>query len=147
MVFAALSAAVLPAQSLGAAQQNASNPALADVKNKFPMTKKKALSRPSRPPNLGGANPKELAANQKLSPDFIPATIGNRSSAPFSIANLQPPIKHGPINDPASVRILGPIATGYNLCNQRDIAKQIYLRILEIDTKRYGINRMLRPTS
>lgn len=50
--------------------------------------------------------------------------------------------KTWPIGDPASVRTLQQIASGYLLCNQRDLARQIFLRILEIDTKRYGINNV-----
>jgi tetratricopeptide (TPR) repeat protein len=50
--------------------------------------------------------------------------------------------KTWPIGDPTSVRTLQQIASEYVLCNQRDLARQIYLRILEIDTRRYGINNV-----
>ncbi len=139
MVFAALSAAVLPAQSLGAAQQNASNPALPTSKQ-ISDDEEKGLLADVQAAESGGANPKELADKLEALARFYSSQNRKVELSAVLDRELAAADKAWPNNDPASVRILGHIATGYNLCNQRDLARQIYLRILDIDTKRYGIN-------
>jgi len=139
MVFAALSAAALPAQSLGAAQQNASNPALPTSKQ-ISDDEEKGLLADVQAAESGGANPKELADKLEALARFYSSQNRKVELSAVLDRELAAADKAWPHNDPAIVRTLQQIASQYRLCNQRDLAKQIYLRILEIDTKRYGIN-------
>jgi tetratricopeptide (TPR) repeat protein len=141
IVLAALCAAILPAQPPDGPPQNANNPPLQTSKQ-ISDDEEKGLLADVQAAESADANPKELAAKLEALARFyssqnrkveLSAVLGRELAA----ADKAWP---NPNNDPASVRILGHIAMGYNLCNQRDLAKQIYLRILEIDTKRYGIN-------
>src|SRR5271154_5988328 len=88
----------------------------------------------------GDSAPKELTAKLEALARFYSSHNRKAELKPVLDRELAAADKTWPIGDPASVRTLQQIASQYHLCNQRDLARQIYLRILEIDTKRYGIN-------
>jgi tetratricopeptide (TPR) repeat protein len=139
IVFAALSAALVPAQSLSTPQQNANNPPLPTSKQ-ISDNEEKGLLADVQAAESGDANPKELTAKLEALARFYSSQNRKVELSAVLDRELVAADKAWPNNDPASARTLGHIAMGYNLCNQRDLAKKIYLRILEIDTKRYGIN-------
>ncbi len=88
----------------------------------------------------GDVAPRELTAKLEALARFYSSHNRKTELSPVLDRELAAADKTWANGDPASVRTLQQIAGEYLLCNQRDLAKQLYLRILEIDTKRYGIN-------
>jgi hypothetical protein len=122
-----------------AQQQNAANPPLPSAKQ-IADDEEKNLLAAVQTAESGDANPKELTAKLEALARFYSSQNRKPELSAVLDRELAAADKAWPNNDPASVRTLQHIASSYRLCNQRDLAKQIYLRILEIDTKRYGIN-------
>jgi Tetratricopeptide repeat len=139
IVFAALSAAVLPALSVGAPQQNPSAPAQSTAKQRYDDEEKKLLA-DVQSAESSDANPVDLTKALASLARFYQSHNRKVELSPVLDRELASAEKSWPPDDHEMRKTLEQIAAAYALCNQRDRAEQIMLRILDIDTKAQGLN-------
>jgi Tfp pilus assembly protein PilF len=139
IVFAALSAAILTAQSLGASQQNPSAPVQSAAKQRYDDEEKNLLAA-VQSAESSAATPADLTKALASLARFYQSHNRKVELSPVLDRELASAEKSWAPDDHEMRKTLEQIAGAYALCNQRDRAEQIMLRILDVDTKAQGLN-------
>jgi tetratricopeptide (TPR) repeat protein len=138
MTVAAFWAAILPARSHGFAQQIPANPPQATA-NQIADDKEKSLLAAVQAAESGDANPKDLTSKLEALARYYQSQNRRADLSPVLDRELTAADSAWPDNDPGIVKTLRQIGVGYQICNERDRAEQIHRRVLDIDTKKFGL--------
>jgi tetratricopeptide repeat protein len=139
VIFAAVSVVTLPAQSPGAPQQNPSSLAQSTAKQRYNDEEKKLLA-DVQSAESSDAKPVDLTKTLASLARFYQSHNRKVELSPVLDRELASAEKSWPPDDHELRQTLEQIAGSYALCNQRDRAEQLMLRILDVDAKAQGLN-------
>jgi hypothetical protein len=138
VILSALWSVILPARSIGPTQQISANPAQTTQKQ-IADDEEKLLLASVQAAESGDANPKELTSKLEALARYYQSQNRRADLSPVLERELAAADTAWPNDDPGIVKTLRQIAVGYQICGERDRAEQINHRILDIDTKRFGL--------
>jgi tetratricopeptide (TPR) repeat protein len=125
-------------QTVRPQQQDAANPPLPSAKQ-IADDEEKNLLAAVQTAESGDASPKELTSKLEALARYYQSQNRRGDLSPILDRELAAAKKAWPNNDPGIVKTLRQIAVGFQLCNERDRAELIDRRIIDIDTKRFGL--------
>jgi len=131
-------AVIFPARSNGSTRQIPANPPQASAKQ-IADDEERNLLAAVQAAESGDTNPKELTGKLEALARYYQSKNRRADLSPVLVRELAAAEKAWPNNDPGIIKTLRQIAVGYQICNERDLAEQINHRILDIDTKRFGL--------